>query len=266
VRTLPMPPGLITVSTVLQTLLFVALLWKLWRSELMGKYPSFTAFVLFDLVRMGISITIPRDTNLYGWFYFLSQPVLWLMYALITLEVFKSVFRRLPGISRLSRYLVVVAIGAALLVSALSFMIKPQDESPFRILELYFTFERAICVLFLTVLLILLVFLSWYPAPVHRNALIYSGALALYFATKTGAFFIRTVGGPDFAYGASLMGISAALLSSGVALTLLNAAGETRRARPVRRITDEQEQELLAMLQSFNDALQVRAGSGVSDN
>lgn len=250
-----MSRALITASTLLQTVVFALLLWRLCRAGIAGTYRAFTGFVLFETARILSSSFLPRNSDVYAWFYLVTEPLTWLLYALVTLEIYQSVFRTLPGISKLSRYAILTATGIAVTVSTLSLMLQADTASKFPTLELYFTLERSIFLSLLTFVLMVVVFLAFYPVPVHKNAAIYSGVFALYFGVKTGAFLVRTLGGPDYALPASLAGILASITSGLLWATLLSRAGEMRRARSGRSLSEGREKQLVAQLQSFSDSL-----------
>ena len=248
-------PVLVAATTLLQGILYILLLLKLWRANLATKYKAFTTFVIFELVRSSVAALIPRKTNTYAEFFLLTEPIVWLLFALVTLEVYQSVFRTLPGISRFTRYVIVSATGVAIAISTISLMLHVDTGSPFRTLELYFTLERAIFLSLLTFVLMLVAFLSWYPVPVHTNAVVYSGVFALFFGVKTAVFLVRTVAGPHFSEAASLVNIIASLTSCLLWTVLLSSAGEARRTRSARRMSEERAEELVAQLKSIDAAL-----------
>jgi hypothetical protein len=250
-----MSPELVTASTIVQMVVYGLLFLKLCRTNLARVYRYFAALLVFEFVRVGASSLLPRHTTAYAWFYFATEPLLWALSFLVTLEIYKSVFRSLPGISRFTHYVILTATGIAVLLAALSLTLQSEVTSQFRILEIYLTLERTIFVSLLTFVLLLAAFLSWYPVPVHRNAVIYSGVFAIYFGVKTGAFLLRTLGGPGYAVPANIAVIVASALSGILWIALLTEAGEIRRARPLHRMSPEDEEKLLTHLQSINRTL-----------
>lgn len=250
-----MPPALVAISAVAQTAVYAILLTKLFRSGLASIYRAFTLLLFFEPVRLLISLAIPRNSTSYALFYFITQPIQWILYALVTLEVYKSVFRSMTGISKLTRYVIIVATGLAVAVSTLTFGLQPGGTNVHRTLELYLSVERSIFFSLLTFVLILVIFLSWFPIPVHRNAVVYTAVFALFFGVKAAVFLLRTFLGPSFATATNIVIVVVSLTSGLLWTFLLTVTGETRQAKPVVRLSSDDERRLVEQLESINRSL-----------
>lgn len=244
-----------TALNALQASVWVVLLFWLVRSDLAPKYRFFAFMIGFEVVRQVASALIPRVSNVYAYFYFLTQPIQWCLALLVTLEVYRSVFRTLTGIVRLSRYVIVGAVLVALCAALLTLGIRTFEGSPFAVLELYLSVERGVSLSLLIFLAILVVFLSVYPVPVHRNALVYTGVFVLLFGVRTAALMARSILGPPAVAAVNLTVMSTAIASGLLCLFFLRPSGEERRLRTAYRKSGVEEDRLVEQLESINRSL-----------
>src|SRR3981189_1351100 len=82
---------------------FAAVLVWLYATRLYKVYRSFSVDALFQAVRLVLSMVIPYRSNLYAEFFFVCEPIVWLLSALAILEVYGIVLRNHPGIAPLGR-------------------------------------------------------------------------------------------------------------------------------------------------------------------
>jgi hypothetical protein len=192
--------------------------------------------------------------------YFATQPIAWVLNALVVLEVFQSALAAHPGIATLGRRTVTFAlIAAAGLSVGTLLLLSGIPHSPFEILERYLLVERVIYSSLLAFLLILLAFLAYYPVPLSRNALVHASILSIYFVTRVTLWIIRNLAGPQFTQTANLtlaVVVAAALISWTICLT---RAGEAQKVRSSRRSDKAEEERLIAQLERINATL-LRSG------
>lgn len=250
-----MASALVFTFTILQILAYGLVAIKLIRSGLSGTYRYLTGLMLFECARVATAGFLRRGSDLYGYFYVFSQPVLWLLYALVTLEVFHVVLRAHPGIAAFSRRSVTVAVVLAALLSASTLALFRKPDSPYWLLESFFTIERVVLCSLLFFVVLLILALAWFPVPLTRNALVHAGVFTFFFGTSTAALLVRTLVGPQAAGMASIALIAATLISLVLWGVLLTPEGEQRKVKAGYRRSPDDEDRVLAQLDAINRTL-----------
>lgn len=245
-------PFALLLPLLLQVPGYALLAFKLFRIRLSGVYRYLTAFVLFDLVRVVVSSFLPRNTDLYGYFYLCTQPVMWLLYALMTLEVYQIAFRSQRGIARFSRRVISFAVVVSMAVALATLFLRSHSDSLF---ESYLALERAVNFSLLCFVLLLIAFLTWFPVPLARNALVHSGIFSLFFGVKAISMLVRTLGGPAVNPYTNVAVLVASVLSLTLWLLLLTTAGEQAQVRAGYRRSDIDQERLMSQLELINTTL-----------
>jgi hypothetical protein len=249
-----------SLSTVLQYLTFVQigsyllLLTKLFRSTLWQKYRYFTFYLIFEALRVPLMSLIPRQTNAYALTYFGTQPIIWVLFVLIVLELFQLVLRNHVGIASLGRKALSVSLGASAIVSVSTLLLDLQRKTAdSAILYNFMLLERLVMMSLLVLVLCLIGFLSYFPVPLTRNVRVHACVFAAFFAVRTTLLFVRTWFGPE-----TLLVLNTAAYSAMIACLLawfwlLTPEGELapKRAKP----SSDSEARLLAQLDALNETL-----------
>ena len=233
---------------IIQTAILLTLIVRIWTAGLYVLYPYFFSYLVADLLQTLIGAAIPINGLAYPRFWVASEGVIDCCYALIVFELYRVVFRDLPGIASISRrYItvtVVIAILGALFLPRLA-------ETPANYLSVFFVIECAIVFSLVIFILLVSAFLVYYPVPLHRNVVIYSIGYAVYFLTKAAALFIRTLG----YYVAPQISTAILVVSSACLFfwTLgLNRRGEVRTVVIGHKWNREDEARLLSKLKAIN--------------
>jgi hypothetical protein len=174
-----------------QAVLLVVLTARLWSADLYRLYPFFFSYLLAELVRIVLLCSIPFRGRLYPHFWVAGEVIVACLYPLIVVELYRVVLRDLPGIATTSRrYItgtVVVATFGSLLLLGL-------EEKPKNLVSATFVIDRAVVFSLVIFILLVSIFLVYYPVRLSRNVVFYSIGYAVYFLTKATALFVRTLG------------------------------------------------------------------------
>jgi hypothetical protein len=174
----------------LQTGALVGLILRLWWNGLYRIYPCFFSYLLLALLQTAILPFVPYSSLAYGNWWMLSEGLIVCAYVLVILELYKVLLSGLPGITTVVRRyikwtLVVAIFGSLLLLGA--------ERAPLSMIGYFFTCERAIVSSVTIFVLLMMLFLVYYPVPLNRNVLTYALGYAGYFLTKAAAIFLRNV-------------------------------------------------------------------------
>ncbi len=240
----------------LSILATAVLVGKLVRNGLHRKYRSFSIYLCAELVRSLILLPIPTNRTLYAYIYLSFEPVLWVLYVMVVLELSNLVLQRHPGIVSLSRWLISGGLGLALAISLLGLQFDYANSAErFPILLLFYVMRRAIMFALVLLLLLLTAFLLWYPVPLNRNIAIYFAGYACYFLSNSMALVMRNVFGHEMNRFASTLMLGITNLSLLIWIVGIRRQGETTPATLGHRWRPEEAERLLGQLRAFNSSL-----------
>ena len=233
-------------------------------SGLLGRYPATTLALTFSLVRLAaLGLTRPQlrifGLDGYGLLYVLTQPILWVLYFLVILELYSRALEEFPGLRRLGQLVLFSALGAiGLACSSLMVLDQRAGIDPYPFLAYLALQERSVYIALSALAILLLFFASHYRLPVRRNLLVLWACFGGYFVWNAALLSLRFHLGADFrparillnavAYDAAVLGVT----------LFVSRAGETeiRRVRPLWGAGDRNlEAAVSHQLQSFNEAL-----------
>ena len=246
---------LISAVRLLNVLLFVILAVFLYHQGLAEVRRFFWGYVLFHALRSSILYAIPQNRTFYGWVYLTTEPLLWLFYVLIVVEVYTEALRQFAGISTLSRWVLTGLVGISLIISLGSLIPDLNSPHPFPVVQIVTAAGRAICTSLALFLLGITLFFLSYPIPLSRNTIIHSAICSVYFLTLAAAYFVHNVVGPG-----SWMLVNFALVAiTGVTLLawiiLLRPEGERIIVQHRPQWSPETEEQLLNRLNALNSVL-----------
>jgi hypothetical protein len=236
--------------------LSVALVVKMAVQRLSRIYVWFFVFLCFEILRSVILLPISPKTNVYAWLFLTSQPMLWLIYVLVVMELYSLAFAGYKGITSLSRWVVAASLGLAVGVSVLTLsadLARPTGR--FKILVYYSVIERGLVFSLVVFLLLITLFLLWFPISVRWNLLLHAGLYSLYFMSSTFALFVRNVSGYQTtpAINAVLMLIN--IVCFGEWLWRFDKAGEAEPAPFRKSWRPEDEERLLRQMEALNNII-----------
>ncbi len=246
----------------------IMLLARLGRLGLVRRYPVLSVYLAFSLLRnIAYRYLVFTGLGLFGRhganaLLVYTQPVLWVLYPLILLELYSRMLEEYPGVYRLGRMVLLGGLGS---VTALCLGITAvaeqagtaaTDRYPF--IAYMVLQDRAVFLGLSFLSLILLVFVSHYRLPVPRNVWILLACFGSYFfwSALVGAF--RWHFGEVFRPARNLANALVYSLALAGAAWRLSTAGEeeTSRARGLAGAASRELEAALALqLRSFNETL-----------
>jgi len=217
--------------------------------------------MLLALARSAALFPFDPNTETYYRIWASTQPLVWLFYVLVILELYSLVLRQYRGIYSLSRRFFFGATAASVLISALT-VIPTIATTPHRrwLLYSYILVERGLVTSLAIFLLLLLALVTWFPVPLNRNLLTHCCVYSAYFFAGNVVFLYWHVGGIAATRLSSIAKLSIALICLFCWVFLLSSAAEKRAAIiPLGRNALE-EKRLLDYLESLNATLLRTAG------
>jgi hypothetical protein len=242
---------------------------KLRRTGLQRTYRAFSGYLLFAVLQ-GVLLSVlpwvaslvrgkpnhPFATNVYAYTWLATDPVVWVLYVLVVLELFSLILQNYKGIASLGRWVMLGGLATAVAISTLTLSMdlsNPGEKFP--ILRLFFVVDRGVASSLVIFLLILAGFLAWYPVPLNRNVVLHCLLFAGYFLSVTLGVLLRNLTGSAVTRTVSIVLSGVALASLLVWIGFLNRAGETVKVRVRPDWAPGDEEELVAHLAAINSSL-----------
>jgi hypothetical protein len=231
------------------------LLVTLCRRNIIRARPFFTAYLVGALVRGVVLSFIPNGRTLHGWVYLTTEPIMWLLYVLIVIEIFGSALRQYRGVAALSRRVLAALLLVSVTLSVISLVPDLSSEHPFPIVHLVTAAGRAICTSLALFLLGITLFFLSYPIPLSRNTIIHSAICSAYFLIGAAGYFVHNVVGPSSwaVVNLALVAITGATLLAWI--LFLRPEGERIIVEHRPQWSPETEEELLNRLNALNSVL-----------
>jgi hypothetical protein len=239
------------VLVVLQTSALVGLSGRVWWTGLYREYPCFFSYLLLSLLQAAVMSPLPFYSLVYRDAWLVTEALTAGAQILVVLELCKVILQGLQGITNVARRYIQWTMVFAVLSSLLLLTV---ERVPVSLMGHFLTCERAVMSSLVIFILLLMLFLVYYPVPLNRNVITYSIGYAVYFMTKAVAIFVRNLGpASNRQLSTILMSISTACLLFW--LLVLSRRGETRVMVVGHQWSSEAEERLLSQLRSINASL-----------
>jgi hypothetical protein len=253
-----MTPGELTLSVlhVLSTAATAALMIRVAYLRLHRRYRCFFGYLVFSVIRSFVLVGLDVKSTLYYHIYVFTQPLMWVFYVLMILEIYSSVLEDHKGLYSLSRWTMHAALGISLVIFFLSLM--PAGSGPgVQGVVLYnvHLIERGIVFSLAIFMLLAAAFLVRYPVPLSRNVLVHGAVFGVYFLSKTLGFLTRTFLGHRVTLYVGIFLMAAAVGCMVAWLSLLNRAGEAKTVTLRTRFAPAREHQLIGELNAINRTL-----------
>ena len=244
------------------TILVLKLAW----TKLFHVYRFFFFSMLAQLARDVALLPLNPQTEIYAWVWMGTIPIILALDALVVFELYSLVLREYPGIWTAGRWAMGGSIALALLIAGLSLIAEFAAGAEQYPVLMYFRIARRGVFLSLALFVILMMlFLAWYPVPLRRNVIRHAFIYSVYFLATSLALFVRNIFGPDWTDAISTIIIAITLVCLAVWIALLDRQGEMKIDVFHPRTDKEDEQRLLAQLEAINTTLR-RSGKSKFTN
>jgi hypothetical protein len=243
--------------SILSLIACACLILKLWRQNLVRTYLFFFLYLLYDLLATTFwMIFVPKiASRTYLMLYRVAEPLYWLLYALVTMELFRLLFRRYSGIAAVGRIAIAVSLILAASMSTLSILGGGRRATMRQIMDAYLLADRSVALTIFLFLALMMMFLAWFPVPLSRNIIAYSIGYTVYFCVHSIAYFLVSVQGLNLA--ATVEPVQAAITLGCLIYWLFNlsAAGEADQVTVSRLLNSDDRGRLVEQLDTINASL-----------
>ncbi len=253
---------------IVNTLLTIALIVRIFSLRLYGVYRAFSIFLLFEVFSSSVALSAVFIERIspgrldYRIIWIPLRVVAWILSLWMVYALVKAILVTLPGILRFSKRVLNVVIPAAVLIALITARpeyavagVRGTADPLARAVLAVLLIERVISTIALLALVSILLFILWFPVQMPRNLAILSVGFVVYFASKSVLLLLRSFWSHEILRLAS-NGISIILIACFIYwLLLLNAEGETARVRIGHSWRAEEQGRLIGQLEAMNTAL-----------
>lgn len=235
---------------------------KLYRDGLHRKYRVFFAYFLFRLPRLSYALFLDVKSPVYAYLWAFTEPVIWVFYVWVVLELCRLVLERHKGLYTLGKWAMYLGMAVSVTLSVLSLLARfrasaSQRTGPHAALsKLYYFYaaDRGVTFCLAIFLLLMLFLLSRYPVALPRNVILHAALYTMFFLSSTLSTILSTVFGLRMftAIDTALTGVSALCVMAW--LFFLNPKGEEVRVN-IPHFGPEHEARILFQLDSLNATL-----------
>jgi hypothetical protein len=231
---------------------------RLYGSGLSQKYRAFFSYLIFYTLQTAFMMHLDNGPHakVYAWTYIVTEPISWVLFALVVLELYSLVLADYQGLYTVGRWALMLAVAMALLASALSLLAPSRDPwHVSRLLPYYYEAQRAVYFSLVVFLFTILFVLLQYPITLKRNIVVHSVVFSVYFLCNTVFYLVVSIRGWGVIHVFKYALLGATLGSLGTWLALLSPAGEIRKVRLRPAWMPGKEEQLVSQLNSLNAAL-----------
>ena len=231
---------------------------KLLFSGLYKRYRALFAYLIFRFFYTTALLTAFRSTQSasYLWFWTLTEPVIWLFYVIVVIELYSLVLEKHRGLATLGRWVLYGGLCLSILISGLALLPELSGGRAQRsqLIPFYLAIERGVDLSLLIFLLLILLWLTQYPVPLSRNVLVHSLAYSILFLSNTAGLLVRVILGFNLSGTVTtfFLGIGAVCIL--IWLVFLTPAGEEVRVS-LPSFGPEHEKRILNQLEALNKTL-----------
>jgi hypothetical protein len=181
----PWEKGILFVSTVLTGAVLAKLCW----SGLVSAYKLLFCYLAADFLSSIGGLTIPYDTKRYGDFYFPTQTLKIVLGAFVLVEIYALALAGTPALARFGRNIVGYLLGAAALVPLVKVLMNhPKSLNAY--FRWFLLFEQAMDGAMALFLVIISIFMAWFPVRLKRNVILYIGGFIAWSLSRSATVHI----------------------------------------------------------------------------
>src|SRR5579863_2696654 len=236
-------------------LLALAVFGRFFRLKIARNYRLFLAYLLFDPARSLVLWFYSQYSSFFrnGWL--VTEPVIWIFYVFVVLELCSLVLKDYRGIHALGRWIVYGSSTISVLVSIMTVLPtwRHSTQEAFSV-QRFLMIEGGIDFAIVLLLLLLLAFLVLFPIQLSKNVIVHSILYAIYFMSNSMGILIVNLTGYqlNLAVITCLMGVADLCLIGW--LILMTREGE-HKMMAIRHPVRVDESRLVAQLAEINATL-----------
>jgi hypothetical protein len=172
----------------------VALLIRLWTSRLVHIYRWLFLYLVAGTLQQTVLLFVQKTTNPFGWIYIAGQGLKIALVFFVVLELYRLALASQPALAKYGQKTAGVILCTAGGIAALGLLFDPTVPAGRSvILYRFFSFERTMDTWVLIFLLLIALFMIWFPVRMKRNVTFYLVGFMVQFLARSAGLLLLNV-------------------------------------------------------------------------
>jgi len=239
--------------------LTAAVLVRLWSSGLINIYKLFFCYFAVDFLSTLAALTIPYNTKRYGDAYFTCQTLKILIAAFMLVEIYALALERTPALAQFGRNTVAYILGATAVIPLIGLWLAHLlSAGAHPLLRLFYLFEQTMDGTMAIFLIIISIFMAWFPVRMRRNVIVYIGGFIVWSLSRSTYAYIlnRWISNKQISAASSIVQMCIALGCLLFWLIEFQREGESRTAVVGHLWNRAEAERLTGQLDAINNSLE----------
>lgn len=171
--------------------LTAAVLVRLWQSGLIKIYRLLFAYLTCDFLLSLGALTLDFRSQAYGNFYFSAQTLKIIIAAFLLVEIYSLALEGHPALARFGRSVVGYILAAAAIFPLIQLWLKHAGAAgvhPY--IRAFFLFEQTMDATMAIFLIIISVFMAYFPVRMRRNVIVYISGFIVWSLSRSALVYI----------------------------------------------------------------------------
>lgn len=157
-------------------------------------YRYFFAYLAADAIETSTALIFQQNHKLYAEIYFAGQALKMFLAVFVVLEIYRIALAGQPALARFGKRTVLYVLAAAAVIAAAGFwMDRGASSARPAVLREFASFERTMDAWMLVFLLMISVFIFWFPVRMKRNGVLYISGFMVYFLARSVGLLLSNV-------------------------------------------------------------------------
>src|SRR5215471_3717744 len=236
------------------------LLVRLQVQRLSRIYPSLFCYFLVDALQQVVAVAFARRRTVYGEIYFVGQAAKIALAIWVVLELYQLALAQQPALARFGRRTLDYLFALAVVAGLVNFFYTGFVAAPGNYPTGFFRLESTIDLVTLVVLVLITVFLLWFPVRSTRNVAFCLGGFVLYSFQRWAGLLLAAIW-PQSVHTFGIVMMAFSLVCLVVWGFVLRREGEKRTVVTGHRWNPAEAERLSIQLHAINSRLESLARS-----
>jgi hypothetical protein len=176
----------------------VVLAGRLYRTGLYRRYRIFFVYVLFRVPMTACVLLLSIKSNAYFYFWIGTEPLTWLFYVWVVLELCQLTLERHQGLYTLGKWAIYCGMALSVTISVISVLPRLGPTPQSHIMGYVMGADRGVTLTLAIFVVLMLFLLTQYPVPLNRNVVLHVTVFTAFFLSNTLSMLAHSVFGLNF--------------------------------------------------------------------
>jgi hypothetical protein len=231
------------------------LLVRLYSQQLVKIYPALFTYLAADALQQIVALTFRRSRTIYAEIYFVGQALKVALAIWVVLELYQLALAQQPALAKFGRRTLDYLFCFAVLIGLVNFLLEiGANPGKMKYPTAFTRLESTVALITLVVLVLIAVFLLWFPVRASRNVALSLGAFVFYSFQRWSGLLLTTFW-PLRTHELSIAMLTASFICLAVWGMALRRRGEVTTVITGHRWNPKEAERLTLQLDAINSRL-----------